>query len=357
MILVKHSDLGIASHSKVVGMLVLGVDLFFVLSGFLITQIILANKNEDHFYRNFYFRRFLRIMPIYYLFLLGNYVLGLYGGIVPRIPWNEMWRLLTFTQCLPFVDRIPLSAGAFYPTWSLAVEEQFYLVWPPLVCLLRRRTVAVVTLGVVAVAVVSRVFEAQSLNIAARCDGLALGALLAILLEAGQRRPALARRLVPGLALGGLVCLAAPFLVRVVVRRLGPSLADAHRGRLLFSLYIFDFDVFMACLIGLCVCCSGAICFTLLRNRSLRYVGRISYGIYLYHALVFQGVQNVFGLKATATPWGMLISFAAAIGVASLSWNLIENPILRLKARFAYHEQAVVRPDSGYGPDSRVFML
>jgi peptidoglycan/LPS O-acetylase OafA/YrhL len=342
MILVKHSNYGIQLHSRFVGMLILGVDLFFVLSGFLITQIILDNEDEPHFYRNFYVRRGLRIWPIYYFFLLGNAFFGLWGAVVPRIPWNELVRLFSFTQCLPFLDRMPMTAPAFEPTWSLAIEEQFYLIWPPLICHLRRKAAVGLALALVVLAVVTRVFTGQLLNIAARCDGLAVGGLLAVLITSSTRRPRLARRLVPGLMLGGLAFLTAPVVMRLLFRGFKTGLASDRWGRVLFSLDVLSFDLVMTCLIGLCVCRSGAMELAPLRIRPLRFVGKVSYAIYLYHTLVFHLLALVVGLAALSTLGGMALSFAVTIGVAAVSWTLIENPLLKLKARFEYHDEMPV---------------
>ena len=126
------------------------VDLFFVLSGFLITTIILDNEATEGFLVTFYVRRSLRIWPIYYLSLLA---LVLLNPFLPTPePMDGLPYYLTYTQKLPlyWAGVEPPFSSAFEHTWTLAVEEQFYLLWPALVCLLGRRWLVPLGLALVA---------------------------------------------------------------------------------------------------------------------------------------------------------------------------------------------------------------
>jgi peptidoglycan/LPS O-acetylase OafA/YrhL len=170
-----------------------GVQLFFVLSGFLITGILVDGRGDPHQLRNFYMRRVLRIFPLYYAFLFIAFVLLPLIGIMPT--WLEVsythqfwyWTYL-INWAEPFLGTVELGH-----IWSLAVEEQFYILWPILVIAVRRRTLAYVCLGLILSAIVTRILlihhdpefasKAAYMFTIARWDSLALGALLALALR------------------------------------------------------------------------------------------------------------------------------------------------------------------------------
>lgn len=160
-----------------------GVDLFFVLSGFLITRILLSTRGDTGYFKKFFARRSLRILPLYYFFL----ILFLFG--VPWLtaretpPWHQQWYFWVFLQ------NAPMTFGWEYagpePYWSLAVEEHFYLVWPLLVAFLNRKSLAQIAIAMVTVTPLLRYFmlnadlEVYYFSLT-RFDALAGGALIAI---------------------------------------------------------------------------------------------------------------------------------------------------------------------------------
>jgi peptidoglycan/LPS O-acetylase OafA/YrhL len=158
----------------------LGVDLFFVLSGFLITGILLDSREKPNYFRNFYARRFLRIIPLYYTVIAVMWLC--YGGPARYFVLSYLF-LANFASA--FRANVPHGAGVF---WSLAVEEHFYLLWPLLVRILSRRNLALFAFGVVVFVPTLRLWaESARISYEAiysysyfRFDGLALGALLAI---------------------------------------------------------------------------------------------------------------------------------------------------------------------------------
>ncbi len=163
------------------------INLFFVLSGYLITSIILNHELTERFLFAFYARRCLRIWPIYYLTLLLLVVIN------PLLPTRENLEdlpyYLTYTQEIThyWSGRDPSFPHAFRHTWTLAIEEQFYLLWPALLFLAGRRRIPVVALILVAVAVVARAFDFNLFILLTQCDGLALGGLLAYLIGGANR--------------------------------------------------------------------------------------------------------------------------------------------------------------------------
>jgi peptidoglycan/LPS O-acetylase OafA/YrhL len=318
-----------------------GVDLFFVLSGFLITGILLDSKGTPGYFRNFYARRFLRLFPVYYLYLALVALLlpMIHRGVHTHMPdydGNWWWYLL-------YACNLKRDHGVYDPYlghfWSLAVEEQFYLVWPALVLLLSRRRFAHSCFCAIALAVTLRVFFSwygADWNTICRVtpmrlDTLALGALGAVTLRNERwsgRGPALAwKALLAGAALF-LACVlwgqstswsAAPiqtwggFFLAVAFAGLTYLAASTHSGIARFF-----------------------------STRWLRMFGKYSYTIYVIHVLIERHVS--WGMATLAKRSGPLPYWAALIGsgimvalsygIAALSWKYYENPILQLKKRF-----------------------
>ena len=304
------------------------VDLFMVLSGYLITTIILRNAGRTGFLTTFYARRSLRIWPVYFLAL--GAIVAVNPLLPKRFPMDALPYYLTFTQNVPryWSSTVPPFHWYFLHTWSVALEEQFYLVWPAIVCLAGRRRLVPASLIVLAIAVVSRAWGAHWWLLIARCDGFALGGLLAAIVDTPHRRALKAGLGAAGLA--GAAMLAATVWVTAKVdfetaMSLGPSLT-------ILAINLVDFS-----LIGLVVIHANAPWLALLRSRPLVQLGQISFGLYLFHPLVILALSVAarrFGLPESA--WFGAIEVAACIGVASLSWIWFERPILALKERFAY---------------------
>jgi peptidoglycan/LPS O-acetylase OafA/YrhL len=312
-----------------------GVDLFFVLSGFLITGILLDSKGSQHYFRNFYARRALRIWPLYYLLLFLVFVVAPLFLHSMRATAAGVWPAFVFyvqNIALVYRDTYPFALGA---TWSLAVEEQFYLTWPLLVFLLRRRALAIVSASLVVVSLSLRLagyFHGAPIAFIheftlSRLDSIAFGALAAL----WQRSPRctlaqLRIRAYQFLALG----LAGTLLARLLMHR-NSSIVG-------YTFLAFAFTGFL----GLALVSDTKLS---LLGRSLsagwlRYIGKISYGIYLLHYPIFV-LWARFLRTETCCQTDVarnLLAFAGqmalAIAAASISWRLFEQPILRLKERF-----------------------
>lgn len=315
-----------------------GVDLFFVLSGYLITTIILKHQGNRRFLYNFYVRRSLRIWPIYYLVLIG---LVLANPHLPKPqPMDGLVYYLTYIQNVPsyWGRPTPPFNPAFDHSWTLALEEQFYLVWPALIGLAGRRRSARVCVGVIALALMARAGGYIRANayperiLVARCDGFALGGLLAALVfdrerfDRDRRRFTLAFGVTTLVALGYLEC------GMRMTNRIGflglptpswPALTILAVGLAYFGL------------VGLVVCLQGRPALWPLRNPMLGYLGRISYGLYLYHYIIYWIIDD-FGFNYNQ-PWRVnLLKLGATLVAAMASWHLIEKPILGLKRWFEY---------------------
>ena len=300
----------------------MGVDLFFVLSGFLITGILLNTKGTWGYFRNFYARRCLRIWPLYYAALLFMFVL------VPLVrpaeaskvfdhramPW---WSYFIYLQNF-LVPTITRATGLLGVTWSLAVEEQFYLVWPLVVrfcseAQLRRIAMAVICFSpILRFYLLHRHFDVYP-NTFCRLDGLMAGALLATLMRS--------RTLTPG----------SHTRIAWISLLIALPLALLTARGLPWAAYSFT-ALSSAALVYLALWSRQTWFQRLLANRFLLYTGMISYGIYLLEKIAPDGVQSLHLDKHPAIV--LPATVAATYLLATCSWYLLEKPCLRLKRLF-----------------------
>lgn len=302
-----------------------GVNLFFVLSGFLITGIIADSREDPRFFRNFYARRGLRIWPVYVLVLLLNYF------VVPFAFGNFWWavhemRSAPWVYYVFFVQNLFFVAlpGTLGPTWSLAIEEQYYLFWAPIARLLKNRTLVPILGAVVIASPLIRLSNSGFLtqtHTLTHLDGLAVGSLIAL----GLRSFDFSRRTWEKLALGG-VALGASGVVLMIFH--GSAFTD--------SLLAFGFG---GMLVGaLLVTGTHKLYGRFLTFRPLKYLGTVSYGLYMIHILCFV-VIGAFDLKMER--YGvrgdlavLFVRLALSVAVATALWYGFEKPILKLKRYF-----------------------
>jgi peptidoglycan/LPS O-acetylase OafA/YrhL len=324
----------------------MGVHLFFVLSGFLITGILLRERaavdrgiaTRGFSLRRFYLRRFLRIFPLYYLVLLIAWLTH-----VPGARGVMAWHLTYLTNVQHYV--MQTYGERMGPYWSLAVEEQFYLVWPWVVLLAPVRRLPLVVLAAILLAPIFRLVvlllsgNEQVVVLPFSClDSLGLGAYLAMSFAPALREHPLVRPLGVRVLVAGLLLLLAHQLAmwsgtgpvaRVVIFNLAIALPSAW-------------------LIGRAARGIGGWAGRVLDWPPLRWIGTISYGIYVYHLLLpylfpwvarrlgAPGLFDPLGHGVDRTVWYPIFYGAAAIGVAAVSWYAFERPINRLKNRFEY---------------------
>ena len=327
-----------------------GVDLFFVLSGFLITGILLEAKSGPAYFRVFYTRRVLRIFPLYYAFLLLIFVvLPLFpldlGPTFGELHHHQAWYWFYVSNVLNALQGGWRIDGRLTPHfWSLAVEEQFYLVWPAVVYLLSRRGLRNTCIGLVLTVPLLRLgLRLEDVNPVAvyvlticRADALAIGALLAIVVRADHGPERLSRVAMPAL----LVSAAATALMGVW--RGGFEQFDAVVGTAGYSVFAALY--------------ASALAVTITRPPSggwlaraasvgwLRTFGKYSYAIYVFHQPITGMLEHVFPFeplqKRIGTTAAGIGFFAAVIAISFLcalaSWNLLERRFIALKDRFRY---------------------
>ena len=314
----------------------MGVDVFFVLSGFLITGILLEGRGEVGWLRRFYLRRAARIVPAYYALLLvvgGALVAARVGGSL-RAGWTATW----LTNVLVARDGWSALAPPLHHLWSLAVEEQFYLAWPLVVWLVPERRLGWTAALLVGASALGRVLLAlhgeavgSYVLLPARMDGLAVGALLALGVRRAGSLPAVAREM-------RFPALVAALILLGIARTRG-TLAQGDPFMLAFG------QVALVVLAGAVMIAAAAQAPTgwlrrLLDAPHLSLTGRYSYAIYLWHQPVVLLTVVTLRRHAALPPGGRaevaVVTVLAALltaGCAALSWHLVERPALRLRDR------------------------
>jgi peptidoglycan/LPS O-acetylase OafA/YrhL len=343
-----------------------GVELFFVLSGFLITGVLYDARNKPHYFRNFFMRRVLRIFPLYY----G--VLAFVFFVAPLIPLLQGPRLdyLVDRQAWAWLYGVNIYIAkngewSFYYLnhfWSLAVEEHFYLLWPLAVFVLARRpqTLISVSLAISLGAMLARLIGSlvglswwtTYVLTPFRLDGLALGAFLAVTARQPGGLESLVRALPRVVALvGGL--LAISFVWTDLVPRQGLELVLPVRAALILIL--------LACLLVWTLSApersatSRFFC-----SRSMVFLGTYSYGLYVYHHFIsFYLISNRtelelarwLGSHAAAVALQATLGASVSLALAYLSFELFEKRFLGLKRLFkTAKEPAPQRPAAGGHP-------
>jgi peptidoglycan/LPS O-acetylase OafA/YrhL len=326
-----------------------GVELFFVLSGFLITGILYDAHNQAHYFRNFYIRRVLRIFPLYYgvlalVFFVAPLIPLLRGPTLDYLIDRQAWAWLYAVNILIAKDGA-WTFTYFNHFWSLAIEEHFYLFWPLVVFLLahRPRALIAVSLATALGAMLARLIGSlvglswwtTYVLTPFRLDGLALGAFLAVMARQPEGVERLVRALprVAGIA-GGLVALT--FVWTLLVRREWPELILPVRASLILIL--------LACLLVWSVVApKQSATSRFFRSRFMIFLGTYSYGLYVYHHFIaYYLITNRselelarwLGSHEVAVSVQAALGASASLAVAYLSYELFEKRFLQLKRLF-----------------------
>ncbi len=346
-----------------------GVDIFFVLSGFLITGILYDSRHALHRYRNFYIRRTLRIFPLYY------FIWGIILLLTPLAAWQWNWRWALWPVYLGNYARFfflhqagnpyrfdmllfgpKVNAWFGYPVhlyiahfWSLCVEEQFYLVWPFIVYRIRsRETLSRICLGVIVLspllrALLSRWLTPQLLHmelfyrsLPTRLDALLIGGLIALCLRGPEAD--MVRRVRRPLLVTASILFVALYLISTRVLSL-PLEGSASNWIGIFGFTLID--LFAAALILECIH-PGSLLGAALNWRPLRALGTISYGFYVYHDLLHDFYADAAHRLAPNHAYAitLILAFSATVLLATLSYRFVERPLLKLKDRFTTQRHA-----------------
>ena len=320
-----------------------GVDLFFVLSGLLITRILRASTTQTTYWSRFYLKRAVRILPPLLLLVVGCVLL------VHHLSWIGLTGYLLFLGNV--VNLTPYRIAILGVLWSLAVEEHFYLLWPLAVKHLSRRRLMVLLAAVLLLEPVLRGLATPHLSsweplyalTPFHLDSIAAGALLALLTEGNSATVWLRRWSGPGV----LALLALYLGLRASL----PFYRNANQ--LPFNMFGYSLIAAICfCIVARVLLTSEGWVSTFLAWRPIAYVGRISYGMYLYESIVLTALKQAFHLPF-ATPnlralhWLVPLDLALTVAVAALSFHFVETPILKWGNRMA------VRKETAAGDSTR----
>jgi len=298
-----------------------GVDLFFVLSGFLITYILISTRNAENYFSAFYGRRSLRIFPLYFLTIALFFFVLLplahrYGYDLWMKEHEQVWYWLFLSNWRDAFGHV--NGAQLFHFWSLAVEEQFYLIWSVVVFLSPPRRMKAIAIAVIvssiALQVAGGIFSWDDRILYCgtfmRADALAFGALLAI--SQGFRSWVAAR-----------FWLIVPVVFLILYLNRPPYRMD-----------LVAYDIGSTAIVAIAVTRSVS----LFRLGWLRTFGKYSFGLYIIHYII-HGVEPVFVGRVNPIVFtfisivgGISVSFA----VAWVSWHVLEQPFLRLKGKFNY---------------------
>jgi peptidoglycan/LPS O-acetylase OafA/YrhL len=325
-----------------------GVDLFFVLSGFLIGGILLDSRNSPKYFGTFYFRRACRILPAYFVVCVWAWAAPALWNwpqlpsvswlFQPLLPWFSYF---TYTQNFWMARRAIFGATGIGITWSLAVEEQFYMTLPVAIRYLKPRLLTFALIAGAIAAPVLRIalrlkfphqYLAQYVLMPCRADALLLGVLCAVLVrkESGWKFVTSRRRIL-WWAFAALV----PGLLWLIWGYQGPySLRMISLGYTWLALF---YAIFL--LLG--ISNPESILSQALRLRPLRWLGSIAYGVYLWH-LVFLGLcvglirGHYIWIRDFGDLGAVLLALGLTLGTCALSWKYFEKPFVRLGHRAKY---------------------
>jgi len=335
MVLKIHTDWTFAGAPRILDSGFLGVDMFFAISGFLIVTLLLRERDASGRIdlRQFYVRRTLRIFPIYYLLIGFLFVLAVatYGHSTKT--WDAYkWSFPVFLLYLQ--DVVPIFMGVLFHTWSLSMEEQFYLAWPSIERFVRRAWIVPLLLALIAFnqlfnfrafdTLIVAVYGPEGLRrplFLITFTPILLGVLAAHVMHdprSGRAATALLKnRWMPPLLLA---------LATLVVQYAG----DALRGLPYAAVHV----LFCMALVAMVVNPRGIFSRTL-QSRPLAYLGSISYGVYLYHTMIIWLIDRVCSPRhILLTPFQLFVLVSVlSISVAALSFRYFEAPIMRLRHR------------------------
>ncbi|MBZ5634680.1 MAG: acyltransferase [Acidobacteriia bacterium] len=321
-----------------------GVDLFFVLSGFLIGGILLDAKHVDSYYGTFYLRRLHRIFPLYFIWL-GLFLVGLYLWNQDAALFNHdlpVWPYFLFLQNVFVVSNFTFGAGWMLVTWSLAVEEQFYILLPFAIRKLSSKGIVRLAVGAILFAPVVRfVFVMLGKNygpytlLPCRADALGVGVLLAL----GCRNQEI---------WAWFVSHRKEIYITFVALGLGLVVFIVHpRDRLLNTVGYSWLAMFYTSLLLLVLVNPGRMERLVFRNLVLVRLGTIAYAVYIFH----QGINGLlqYALQGTIpTGWTWCISvlsLATVLILAEVSWRVLESPLIRrAHSKYQYVTEASEPP-------------
>ncbi len=302
-----------------------GVSLFFVLSGFLITRILIQQKNEPHFIVHFFIRRALRIFPLYFLYLCLMYFIFPFVFNKTSPDFSQQWYYWFYLQDFAITFRWPAIGPKHF--WSLAIEEHFYLIWPFIILFNKTKGIVATIALFIIISAITRILLVQNgfetyFFTFARLDEISLGCLLALLESKGfllkwKIKP-ITILLITMAGIAGILWFQFSSLANPVIQVIKYQLISA---------------TYFLSVVWVLIAPSHFWITKILSSRFLVFTGSISYGIYVYQAIAIE-MTRAFEIQNNALFFlGVTIT---CYTIATVSYFLFEKPILNLKSKFIH---------------------
>lgn len=299
-----------------------GVTLFFVLSGFVITRILLNTKSNSNYFGRFYKRRALRIFPLYYLYLIiHNYV---YPWIVeghPNLEFSRHFVQYFYLQNMTWLTGWQGSGPPHF--WSLAVEEHFYLLWPLVLFILPRKMIKPATIFLLLLSIPIKLYFFENgidinKNTFSRYDSIMIGCLIAIIERESNFNLKPINRVTALISIGITLALGS---ILYLVQDSIPVLKEIFKHIILAG--FFGLVIYL-----LLTSASTAVYNRFLEHKSMQYFGRISYGLYVWHLLA----MDLVVFFATSNPFlNLCLTFIVTIILSHISYYYFEKYFFRFK--------------------------
>ena len=310
-----------------------GVDLFFVLSGFLITGILIDTKGKKNFILTFFFKRILRIFPLYYLSLLIFFTVILIPNVTSTNYYlnighfDNIFYFLTYTQNILFSFKGWGVTDILNHFWSLAIEEQFYLFWPLVVMFFSNKRIILISFLLIFTSLIIRNFYVDNpfsyVFTLSRMDALSIGSISAILI---RKNIYLINKYIHYIF---VISLSTLFFIILITHSL--KITNIHFIRYGYTV----FDILFASLIILTFDTKkiGKITCWIFNIKFLRFLGKYSYGIYVYHWLLYRGLYMSFESYYSLPKVFILPFLALVLLISMLSYHYYEMFFLKYKNR------------------------
>jgi peptidoglycan/LPS O-acetylase OafA/YrhL len=326
----------------------IAMDSFFVMSGFLITGILLDSREKPSYFANYYARRSLRIFPLYYVVLLAWFWISKhtdfgngYRTMVQQ--WGSpMWFTFYLGNIRAAIKGVWPTIFAYAPLWSLQLEEQYYLLFPFAVLWMKREHLRRLLIGAVIFSPLFRFATylwhpgnllLQYVLLPGHCEGLALGGLIAIRFRSGEWKLSTRKLAIWTSVLLGFTAVTSYISIRGVA---DPGHSSPWNRTVGYSISSFG----CACLVLLLICLRDSPSTRWMRIAPLQYLGKISYGVYLLHPIaqwmILELIKKNFLHFHNDDPRWFAEVVALSLVLAALSWHFFESPLLQLKSRFSY---------------------
>jgi peptidoglycan/LPS O-acetylase OafA/YrhL len=325
----------------------IGVDLFFVLSGFLITGILIDSRDDRNYFRNFYIRRTLRIFPLYYFAFTFFLLLVIFAedAVALKEPdfftANALWFYIYMQNWLFAITGWPAD-HVLNHFWSLAIEEQFYIFWPVLVYFIPPKKLLHACILIIVVSLVSRICSYyqgcqapwQFVTTHCRLEGLATGGLIAVLFRKNLS------------SLINIFKWVGWIMIPVIIFLYIKAGTLKYNSPYYLTIGFTIFDLFLGSVLVAALTRKAAI--TIFSWPVLRFLGKYSYGIYVYHWMIYQllwkwyldHILNGINAGGSRFVYG-IVCFILTILVSRISYMYLESPLLELKKKFAPAQPAV----------------